>query len=64
MKNLYIILNTLFLFAVVSCKHEVKNEVEADENLVEISKVQFQEENMVLGKVEKTRDKRAGGFFR
>lgn len=62
MKNLYIILNTLFLFAVVSCKHEVKNEVQADENLVEISKVQFQEENMVLGKVEKTEIKEQVAF--
>lgn len=52
MKKLYIIFNILIVIAFISCKHEVKNEIQADENLIEISEEQFRAENMVLGKIE------------
>ncbi len=62
MKNIYLIINVLTLIAVVSCKHETKNESQTDESIVEISKEQFLSENMELGKVVQTEIKEKVAF--
>jgi cobalt-zinc-cadmium efflux system membrane fusion protein len=62
MKNIFLIINVISLLAIVSCKHEVKNEPETDESIVEISKEQFLSENMELGKVVQTEIKEKVAF--
>jgi cobalt-zinc-cadmium efflux system membrane fusion protein len=62
MKNIYLIINILTLLAVVSCKHEAKNEPQTDESIVEISKEQFLAENMELGMVVQTEIKEKVAF--
>ncbi len=54
MKNNHKIYFIFIVLAFISCKHEVNKEIQVDENLIEISKQQFQSENMAIGKAEKT----------
>ena len=62
MKNIYLVFNILTMLVMVSCKHEAKNETQIEENIVEISKEQFQAENMGLGKVVKVEIKEKVAF--
>lgn len=54
MKNLFITINIIALLILTSCKNnEVASETKADENLIEITKEQFNHEEMGLVKMQK-----------
>lgn len=62
MKYLYFIFNILLIMALVSCQPKVNDETPTENNLIEISKAQFEAENMELGSVQKAAIKQTVAF--
>ncbi len=62
MRNQLLVLTILIVSPFFSCKHEVKNTIQTEKNLIEISIEQFRSENMVLGRVSKTELKEKVAF--